>query len=65
MNNKKLYRTEGPKAKIFGVCGGVAEYLGVDATVLRVIVAVLTLCGSVGLWVYLVAALIMPKESAL
>lgn len=65
MNNKKLYRTEGPDAKIFGVCGGLSEYLGVDATVLRIIMAILVICGSLGLWIYLIAALLMPKKSAL
>ena len=65
MNNKKLYRTEGADAKLLGVCGGLAEYLGVDPTVMRLIVVILTLCASFGLWAYLIAALIMPKKSAL
>ncbi|MEG1241293.1 MAG: PspC domain-containing protein, partial [Oscillospiraceae bacterium] len=32
---KKLYRTEGPYAKLAGVCGGVAEYFGIDPTMVR------------------------------
>ena len=62
---KKLYRTEGEDAKIFGVCGGLAEYFAVDPTIVRVIMAVLVLCASAGLWVYLIAALVMPKKSSL
>ena len=62
---KKLYRTEGSEAKIFGVCGGLAEYFNLDPTVLRVIMAILVLCASAGLWIYLIAALVMPKKSSI
>ena len=61
---KKLYRTEGEQAKVFGVCGGLAEYFGVDPTVVRVICVILALCASVGVWPYLIAALVMPKKSS-
>ena len=40
MAEKRIYKVEDDK-KIFGVCGGVAEYLGVDPTLVRVIWAVL------------------------
>lgn len=60
---KRLCRTEGPNAIICGVCGGLARYIGVDPTVLRVITAVLVVAGGLSLWVYIIAALIMPKES--
>ena len=62
---KKLYRTEGNQAKIFGVCGGLAEYFNLDPTVLRVIMAILVMCGTAGLWIYLIAALVMPKKSSI
>ena len=61
---KKLYRTEGEDAKIFGVCGGLAEYFAVDPTIVRVIMAILVICGTAGMWVYLIAALVMPKKSS-
>ena len=38
---KKLYRTEGPDAKLFGVCGGLAEYFNIDPTILRVALVLL------------------------
>lgn len=60
---KKLCRTEGPEAKIFGVCGGLAKYFGLDPTLMRLITAVLILPGGMSLWVYLIAAFIMPRES--
>ena len=45
-----------------GVCGGLAEYTGLDASLLRLLVAFVVLASGIvtGLVVYLVAALIMP-----
>ena len=60
---KRLYKTEGANAKLFGVCGGVAEYFDVDPTLVRVGVVVLMLVAGTGLLAYLVCALIMPKKS--
>lgn len=62
---KRLYRTEGPDAVLCGVCGGIARYFNVDPTVVRVATALLVACAGLSLWVYIIAALIMPKESAL
>jgi phage shock protein C len=62
MEVKKLYKIEEGK-KIFGVCGGIAEYLNVDPSVVRLI-ALLTICfGGSGLLAYIVAALILPNKS--
>jgi len=60
---KRLYRTEGADAKIFGVCGGLAEYFNVDPTIVRVAVAVLIFAYGTGLLAYLICALCMPKKS--
>ena len=60
---KKLYKIEEGK-KLDGVCGGLAEYLGIDATLVRLIWALVTLCTvGVGLVGYIVCAIIMPKKS--
>ena len=59
---KRLYRTTSSDAVICGVCGGLARYIGVDPTVVRVITAVLVAAGGLSLWVYIIAALIMPRE---
>ena len=56
---KKLKRSA--NKMIAGVCGGLAEYLGMDATIVRVIYALLVICGGVGLLLYLILALLMPK----
>ncbi|MBQ5626329.1 MAG: PspC domain-containing protein [Paludibacteraceae bacterium] len=56
---KKLKRSA--NKMIAGVCGGLAEYLGMDATIVRVIYALLVLFGGVGILLYLILALLMPK----
>lgn len=62
---KRLYRTEGRDAVICGVCGGIARYLGVDPTIVRVATVLLVWLAGLSLWVYVIAALIIPKESSL
>jgi len=60
---KKLYKIEEGK-KIDGVCGGIAEYLNVDPTLIRLIWALVTLCtAGTGLIAYVICAVIMPKKS--
>lgn len=64
MNNqpvKRLFRSKSNRI-IGGVCGGLAEYLNIDATALRVITALLTFVMGMSLWVYLLAWLIIPEE---
>lgn len=58
---KKLYKVEEGKM-LCGVCGGIAEYFGIDPTLVRVGWVVLTLCASLGLWAYIICALIMPPK---
>ncbi len=60
MQNKKLTKSRNDR-KLCGVCGGFAEYLNLDPTVIRLIWALLVLFGGTGLLAYLVAALIMPE----
>lgn len=62
VNEKKLYRIEDGK-KIAGVCGGLARYLNMDVTVIRLIWAILTFVGLSGIFLYIIAALIIPTES--
>ncbi len=50
--------------KIFGVCGGLGDYFGIDPTIIRILfIAAVILYGS-GLLLYVILALVMPKESA-
>ena len=62
---KKLYRSRTDK-KIAGVCGGLVKYLNLnlDATVLRLIWAIVCLFAGVGLLAYIICALVIPEESA-
>lgn len=62
MSKKRLYRVEKGK-KIFGVCGGIAEYFNIDPTVIRVIWAILAFAYGTGVLAYFVCALCMPSES--
>ena len=57
---KKLYRSRTNK-KFFGVCGGLAEYFEIDATIVRLILALLVVFAGFGVLAYLIAALIMPE----
>ena len=57
---KKLYRSVCDK-KLAGVCGGFAEYLNIDATIVRLIWAILVVCGGCGLLAYLICALVIPE----
>lgn len=59
---KRLYKIEEGK-KVFGVCGGIAEYFDVDPTLIRLLWVVLVLCAGTGILAYIVAALIMPNKS--
>lgn len=62
MNGKKLYKSERDK-KIAGVCGGIAEYLNIDSTLIRLAWVLFCLAGGSGIVIYIIAALIMPNES--
>ena len=60
MSTKKLVRDIKNK-KLAGVCAGVAKYFGLDVTLVRIIWLVLALMGSLGLWIYLILMLVLPK----
>lgn len=58
---KKLYRSKKDE-KIAGVCGGLAEYLGIDSTLVRLIWALFIVCGGTGLLAYIICALVIPEK---
>lgn len=58
---KKLYRSVTDK-KIAGVCGGLAEYIGMDSTIIRLILVLAVLFAGVGLLAYIIAALVIPNQ---
>ncbi|AEA00949.1 MULTISPECIES: PspC domain-containing protein [Aerococcus] len=60
-NGKRLYRKKYDRT-FLGVCGGLGEYFNVDPVIFRIIFVALFLGGSVGFWLYLLMALIIPEE---
>ena len=59
---KMLVRTRDGRI-VAGVCSGLSEYFGLDATLIRVIVALLTVfTGGFGALAYLAAWIVIPEE---
>ena len=46
-----------------GVCGGIAEYFGVDPTVIRLAWVLFSALGGSGVLAYIICALIIPAKS--
>ena len=61
---KRLYKIENGK-KLCGVCGEIAEYFNIDATIVGLLWVLLFFCIGTGILAYIVAAIIMPKKSEL
>lgn len=64
MEKKRLTKSQKDR-KIFGVCGGIANYLDVDPTLIRLIWAGSIICFGVGGVAYLIAALVLPDENSI
>ena len=58
---KQLRRSRSDRY-VGGVCGGVADYLNMDATLVRILTVVITLFTGVPVVLYLVALFLMPEE---
>jgi phage shock protein C len=58
----RLMRSESEKM-IAGVCGGLAQYLGVDPVLVRLAFLLLIPAGGVGLPLYFILMIIMPSEA--
>lgn len=61
--DQPLYRPIGGRM-IAGVAAGIAQYLGVDVTIVRIVLAVLTFVGGAGIPVYVAGWLLIPDEGA-
>ena len=57
MEPKRLCRASIDK-KICGVCGGIAHYFDVDSNLIRLIT------GGLSVWLYIIAAIILPETNA-
>jgi phage shock protein C len=56
-----LYRSRTEKV-IGGVCGGLAKYLDIDVSIMRIITVLVVLAAGTGLLAYIIAMIIIPKE---
>lgn len=59
MEDKKLKRSS--DKMIAGVCSGIAEYFGIDKSIVRIIWAFLAIFYGAGLLAYIIAWIIMPE----
>jgi phage shock protein PspC (stress-responsive transcriptional regulator) len=62
MVEKRLRKSK--EKKVAGVCGGVAEYFGMDPTLVRLIWALSILFYGFGLGLYIIMAIIMPEAES-
>ena len=61
MADKKLVRSA--DKKIAGVCGGLAEYFGMDASIVRIIYLLATIFTAfAGVLIYILLMIVMPVQ---
>ena len=60
---RKLVKSQ--DRKICGVCGGIAEYFGIDPTIVRLVCALAVLFAGTGVLTYIIAALLIPEGEGL
>lgn len=58
---KRLYRSRTDRM-IFGVCGGLGEYFGIDTTIFRALFVLFALFNGIGILLYLFLAIIIPNK---
>lgn len=58
---KKLYRIDEGKM-IAGVCGGLAEYFGIDPTIVRLGWVFLSLFAGCGILAYIISIIVIPRK---
>ncbi len=58
---KRLYKSNTDK-KLDGVCAGIAEFFGIDPTIIRLLWVLATLFVGAGILAYIVAAIVMPRK---
>lgn len=59
---RKLYKIDKGR-KIDGVCGGIAEFLNIDPTIVRLVWILFAACAFAGVVAYFIAALVMPRKA--
>jgi phage shock protein C len=59
--DKRLYKSRSDR-KVSGVCGGIANYFGIDSTLVRLGWVLFSLAYGSGIIAYIIFALVMPEE---
>ena len=59
---QKLLRRSRTDRSIAGVCAGLANYLGIDTTLVRILTLCFIIFGGMSLWVYIILWLLIPEE---
>ena len=58
---KRLYRSR-TERQFAGVCGGIADYLAIDPTIVRILWVILSVAGGPGIVLYVIMAAVVPEE---
>ena len=58
---KRIYKSERNRV-LTGTCGGIGEYLNIDPTIVRLIFVGITFFSGIGIFAYIVAALLIPNS---
>lgn len=61
ISDKKLLRSR-TNRQLAGVCGGFAEYLNMDASLIRLLWILFVIAGGSGVLAYIIAAVVIPEE---
>ncbi len=60
---RRFYRSRNDRM-IAGVCGGLANYLDVDPTIIRLVMVLLVFANGIGILAYIIMAIIVPPEGS-
>lgn len=58
---KRLYKSTTDK-KLDGICGGIAEYFGIDPTLVRLAWVLFTALGGSGIVAYIICMIVFPQK---
>jgi phage shock protein C len=61
--DRRLYRSRGDRM-VWGVCGGLAEYFGIDPVIMRIIFVLLIFLSGFGILAYIILAIVVPLEES-
>ena len=60
---KRLYRSRSDRI-LWGVCGGLAKYFGIDPTIVRIIAVLSIFINGLGILAYIILAIVVPLEGS-